>query len=184
MQQPAAAGAVGLAAGGCGQGPIARLLAAGVCATLQGRREPCQARGRGGGECPTNNDSFAWMHAVSRRGQLEGSSANKGRRVGGTHYCARAPAPSFASIQDLRENNAAVPKLTRRPDSLPASVLCVPADRPSAAMEQATINISTDQIAKQIRTPGVKKPDVFDAEDFDAVKIVNQIYPDGERARW
>jgi hypothetical protein len=46
-------------------------------------------------------------------------------------------------------------------------------------MEATTINISTDQIAKQIRAPGVRKQDVFDAEDFEATKFVNQIYPDG-----
>ena len=29
--------------------------------------------------------------------------------------------------------------------------------------------------------PSERKPDVFDSEDFDAVKFINQIYPDG---RW
>jgi hypothetical protein len=33
-----------------------------------------------------------------------------------------------------------------------------------------------------IKSPLNRKTDVFDTEDFDAVKFINQIYPDGGRA--
>lgn len=36
-----------------------------------------------------------------------------------------------------------------------------------------------------IKTPPERKLDVFDSEDFDATRFINQIYPDGEqRSRW
>ena len=31
-----------------------------------------------------------------------------------------------------------------------------------------------------LRSPFERKRDVFDAEDFDAVKLINKLYPDGE----
>lgn len=31
-----------------------------------------------------------------------------------------------------------------------------------------------------LRSPFERKKDVFDAEDFEAVKLINQLYPDGE----
>jgi hypothetical protein len=33
-----------------------------------------------------------------------------------------------------------------------------------------------------LKSPFVRKTDVFDSEDFDPTKFVNQIYPDGNAA--
>ncbi len=36
------------------------------------------------------------------------------------------------------------------------------------------------QMVINIKSPLERKQDVFDSEDFDANKFINQIYPDGE----
>jgi hypothetical protein len=51
----------------------------------------------------------------------------------------------------------------------------------SGSTVEAAVTQAGSAATVTLKSPFQRKTDVFDSEDFDPVKFVNQIYPDGEQ---